>query len=109
MAINKRKSAVEAFIALPNAEKDKIAKEFDREFRIEETQPLTPEERRRWSQIVRRDRKTRAYTKSGGGARRVPVSIEPGLLRRADAFAKRKGVSRSQLVAHGLELALAEE
>ena len=101
----KQKCAVESFIALPDAEKERIAKQFDREFSIEETQPLSPEERRRWSQILRQDRKHRS---SPNGARRVPIQIPPDLLRRADAFARRKGLSRSELVARGLELALSE-
>jgi metal-responsive CopG/Arc/MetJ family transcriptional regulator len=37
------------------------------------------------------------------------VSIEQGLLQRADALAKRRGISRSQLISRGLELALAEK
>jgi len=108
MAMKKKKSAVEAFIALPDSEKDRIAKQFDRAFSIEDTQPLSPGERRRWSKILRQNRKMRGRPRVGLGAQRVPVSLERGLLRRADAFAKRKGVSRSQLVARGLELALAE-
>jgi hypothetical protein len=42
----------------------------------------------------------------GEGAKIVPISIERGLLRRADAFAKRYKLSRSQLLAEGLRLAM---
>jgi hypothetical protein len=44
--------------------------------------------------------------KVGEGAKIVPISIERGLLRRADAFAKRHKLSRSQLLAEGLRLAM---
>jgi hypothetical protein len=42
----------------------------------------------------------------GEGAKIVPISIERGLLRQADAFAKRHRLSRSQLLAEGLRLAM---
>jgi metal-responsive CopG/Arc/MetJ family transcriptional regulator len=42
----------------------------------------------------------------GGGAKRVPVSIERGLLHRIDEYAKAKGMSRSQLIARGAEMVL---
>jgi hypothetical protein len=38
----------------------------------------------------------------GQGAERVLISIERGLLSEADAFAKRHGKSRSELIAEGL-------
>src|SRR2546430_103717 len=43
----------------------------------------------------------------GKGAARVPVSLERGLLKRIDAFAKRNGVSRSQVLARGAETVIA--
>lgn len=108
MAKKPKPSPVEDFIALPDAQKELIARRFDREFSLAETQPLSATERKEWARIMRQDRKQRGRPRVGLGAQRVPVSIERGLLHRADAFAKRKGVSRSQLVARGLELALAE-
>jgi metal-responsive CopG/Arc/MetJ family transcriptional regulator len=42
----------------------------------------------------------------GKGAKIVPVSIERGLLKDADAFAKRHRLKRSQLVAEGLRLVM---
>jgi hypothetical protein len=42
----------------------------------------------------------------GEGAAIVPISIERGLLRQADAFAKQHQLKRSQLVAEGLRLAM---
>jgi hypothetical protein len=44
----------------------------------------------------------------GEGAKIVPVSIERGLLRQVDRFAKRHKLKRSQLVAEGLRMLLAK-
>lgn len=42
----------------------------------------------------------------GQGAKIVPVSIERGLLKEADAFARRHKLKRSQMVAQGLRLVM---
>jgi hypothetical protein len=42
----------------------------------------------------------------GKGAKIVPVSIERGLLKLADAFARQHGLKRSQMVAQGLRLVM---
>jgi hypothetical protein len=44
----------------------------------------------------------------GKGAKIVPVSIERGLLKQTDAFAKRHKLKRSQMVAQGLRLFMQE-
>jgi hypothetical protein len=44
--------------------------------------------------------------KIGAGAQIVPVSIERGLLKQADAFAQRHALKRSQMVAEGLRLVM---
>lgn len=44
----------------------------------------------------------------GEGAKIVPVSIERGLLRQVDRYAKRHKLKRSQLVAEGLKMLLAK-
>ena len=59
----------------------------------EKLRPLTPAQRRRW-QAAKRGR-----PKKPPGTRSVPtlITVEPQLLRRVDAYAKRAGLSRSQL------------
>lgn len=59
-------------------------------------------------------RRARAHAKAkmgrpviGEGATIVPVSIERGLLRQVDRFAKRHKLKRSQLVAEGLKMVMA--
>jgi hypothetical protein len=44
--------------------------------------------------------------KIGKGAKIVPVTVERGLLKQADDFARRHGLKRSQMVAQGLRLVM---
>ncbi len=44
----------------------------------------------------------------GKGAKIVPVSIERGLLKKADSYARRHKLKRSQMVAKGLRLVMAK-
>jgi hypothetical protein len=95
----KRKSPVETFLALSDDEKSAAVREFDAP--SEDGYgfgQLSPESRKLWQKAKRK----RGRPKIGAGAAKVLVSVERGLLRRADAFAKREGISRSQLFARGL-------
>jgi hypothetical protein len=42
----------------------------------------------------------------GNGSEKINITIERGLLKDADRFAKRSGLSRSQLIASGLQAIL---
>ncbi|HZN63766.1 MAG TPA: hypothetical protein VFB66_00570 [Tepidisphaeraceae bacterium] len=99
MAKGKKKlSAVAKFLALSDEEKDRVVAEFDKPFIGDTFGPPPPEAIKQ----LRRARK-RGRPKVGSGAVQVSVAVERTLLRRADAFAKRNGLNRSQLVARGLE------
>ena len=63
----------------------------------DEFKPMTASDRRLHRQARRRGR-----PKVGGGAKRVMITVEMGLLKAADDFAKRSGISRSELVASGI-------
>src|SRR5437868_12287683 len=103
--IRKRKlTPIEAFNALSVEQKEAEYGSVDREFSRAETRPLTPAQRKAWQKF--RERRRRGRPKIGQGARTVSLTIERGLLRRADALAKREGVSRAQIVARGLEMLL---
>jgi hypothetical protein len=91
------------FLALPDDEKEGIYQHFNRPFRPEQLRPLTPKMRRAWNKFRQRHR---GRPKVGEGAERVLVTIERGLLRQADEYAKRNGVTRSALMANGLLLAM---
>jgi hypothetical protein len=98
--------AVDRFIALPDEEKERIYQEIDRKTPEElwaESRPLTPAERRRLGRFKR----GLGRPKTGEGAKAVNITVEQALLRRADSWAKDHGMTRAQLVARGLELAMA--
>jgi hypothetical protein len=66
--------------------------------------PLTKEQRAKHRRANARAKAGRP--KIGAGAQIVPVSIERGLLRQVDAFARRHEMKRSQMVAEGLRLVM---
>ena len=73
---------------------DKLA----RSITLEKLRPLTPELRRRWAEAKR------GRPKKPAGTKAVPtlITVEPTLLRRIDAYAKKAGISRSQLFAEAV-------
>jgi hypothetical protein len=88
--------------AMTKKELEADAARFDREFIVRESHPLSPELERRWKKASRK----RGRPRVGKGARKVLVSIERDLLRRSDAFARQKKISRSQLIAQSLQAVL---
>ena len=96
---------VARFMALSDEEKAAELAPFERgEVPLSESRPLNAQERKRWSRIQRRLRRGRP--RIGGGAKILSVSIESGLLKKADAFAKSRKLNRSQMVAEALRLLL---
>lgn len=77
---------------------------FDQLLVVDESRPLTAAERGDWKRIKRGGR-----PKVGQRHKRISVTIENGLLKRATALAKKRRVSRSKLVALALEQALSRE
>ncbi len=77
-------------------------KRFDEDFVFEKGKPLTAADRKRHAVAWKRGR-----PRIGLGAEKVRVTIEKGLLREADLFARASGMSRSELVARGLRAILA--
>ncbi len=78
-------------------------KDLDEEFAFEKARPLTAKARREHGLAAKRGR---GRPTVGMGATNVLVSMEKGLLSKADSFAKRHKMSRSELVAVGLKLAM---
>jgi hypothetical protein len=75
-------------------------REYDRgELPDDVGEPMTPEERARWSN----GKRGRGRPRKGLGAVNVLISFERGLLDRADAFARGHGIGRSALVAEALD------
>jgi len=95
----------DVFDALPAAEKERIFQGIERQTpaqRLAESRPLNRRER-----AIRRSIKRKAgRPRIGKGTTNISVSLEKGLLKRADAYARRRGMSRSELIARGVEVLL---
>lgn len=101
----KRSNPIDAFIALPHAEKERIWQEIDGKTHdqlLAESRPLNAKERAQW----RKFKNKAGRPQIGKGAKMVALSIELGLLKRADAYAMQHGLKRSELIAKGLETVL---
>ena len=76
------------------AELAQATREFEKPFVFEKARPMTTAERAQ----ERKLRRHRGRPKVGAGAKKVSISLEGGLLRKADALAKKEGVNRSELI-----------
>jgi hypothetical protein len=94
MAVKKTKTDEADFQAL-----DRLAHRIT----PEQLRPLSPRQQRRW------DAAKRGRPKKMPGTKAVPtlITVEPQLLRRADAYAKKSGLSRSQLFSDALRRRIA--
>jgi len=110
--MNKQKSYYQRFMEMSDAEREQEVAQFDREFIADEFKPLTPAQRRKWNKLQAamkaEHRKAVGRPKKGAGVKVISLSVEKNLLERADAAAKKNDLTRAQLVARGLELALAK-
>ncbi|HEX3313838.1 MAG TPA: hypothetical protein VHR72_03050 [Gemmataceae bacterium] len=80
-------------------ELDKEVAKFDQEFIADTAKPLTAQERHRDEKAGRK----RGRPQIGTGAKRVLITMESSLLNRSDNYAERHGLTRSALIARGLE------
>jgi hypothetical protein len=93
--------------AMSDAEKAKLIADIDAqtpEQRLAESKPLTSAQRARWNKF----KKKMGRPKIGAGTQLISMTIEKGLLKRADAYAKRHGLKRTQLIAQGLRAVMGE-
>jgi hypothetical protein len=65
--------------------------------------PMTASERRTRQRVKRK----MGRPKIGNGVKRVMVSLESGLLKQSDGFAKKHHMSRSQMISAGLRRLMA--
>lgn len=94
----------EQFDALSAEQKEALWNYYDREIPLSEMRKPNAQERARMSRI----RRKAGRPKVGQGSKVVAVTIEKGLLHRADAFAKEHALKRAELVARGLKMVLGE-
>lgn len=80
-------------------------KEFDEEHVEDKFKPLTPEMRARWERA-----KAKSTAKDAeNGEQEIAVRLDKQLLDRCTALAKKKRISRDDLIARGLKAVLAAE
>src|SRR5260370_30568239 len=75
--------------------------EFDREGIADTFRPMAPAEEVAWRKATQK--RTRGRPRVGNGVKVISLGIEATLLKRADALAKKRRISRAKLVAEGLE------
>jgi hypothetical protein len=79
-------------------------REFDREHVADTFREMTPAEETAWRTAVEKPRRKRPIR--GNAVETVSVKIQASLLKRVDALAKKRGISRARLVAESLEAIL---
>jgi hypothetical protein len=98
----KKISEYERFMALSDEQKNREVAKYDRGIPFSETRPLTAGDRAR----LRRARK-RGRPQVGAGAKRIQVTMERGLLKQVDQYARRYRMSRAELLAMGARSVIA--
>jgi hypothetical protein len=98
-----RRDPVAEFLRLTEAERQRIVAEYERGVPRSELRPLTKAERARWERVKQG---RRGRPKVGKGVRVISLSVERGLLERADSYAQENGLTRAQLFARGLAAVL---
>ena len=90
------------FDRLNDAEKEKIYRQCER---------IRPEQGRRLNATDRRRHRAAGLSvgrpRVGRGAKRINISMEQGLLKIADAFAQKRGITRARLIADSIRAYLA--
>jgi hypothetical protein len=99
------KSSARKFTKMTGEQLAAATAEFDKEFVADAFAPLDDQGRARWGRIKRK----RGRPRRGQGAKVICVSVERGLLRRADALARRRRTTRAAVISRGLRAVLAAE
>jgi hypothetical protein len=101
----KKISEYERFMALTDAQKDAEVAVYDKHPEGFPSKPLR-ESDKTLHRLARARGRAVGRPMVGKGAKIVPVSIERGLLKEADSYARRHKLKRSQMVAEGLRLVM---
>jgi hypothetical protein len=99
----------DALRLIGHAEKERIFQEIEAESpesRLARSRPLNAKERRQWQRFQAKAKANMGRPKVGQGAKTISLTVEKSLLKQADVYAKRHGISRAQLVAQGLRAIL---
>ena len=96
------KGAARKYAAMGLSELQAATRAFDEEMIAATSKQLGPRERLAWEQAKRKPGRPR----KGAGVRVISVSVERGLLARADSLARELGMSRAALIERGLRAVL---
>jgi len=96
-----KKKPSKPYWEMTTAELREATKEFDKPLKRDTFRPLTPALK---AQLARAKRKLPGRPPVGNGAERVLITLERGLLKQSDVYAKKHGLSRSQLISRGLQM-----
>jgi hypothetical protein len=101
-----RGGAYARFMAMNPKQRAAEVAHYDRED-LSRGKALSPADKALHQRAAKRGARTKmGRPKIGKGAKIVPVTIERGLLKQTDRFAKQNGLKRSQVVAQGLRLVM---
>jgi hypothetical protein len=89
------------------AELEAVSRDFDRLDFSPGFRKAPAGEQSRHDRAIRQALRKRGRPPVGGGAERIQITVERTLLAQADELAKCERISRSELIARGLRLALA--
>jgi hypothetical protein len=93
--MKKKQSEYERFMALTPAQRRRETEAFETED-LSPGKPLTPRERKEFERIIRRESEGRPNEEN------IRISVDRGLLTRADRLARRRHMNRSQVFEEGL-------
>ncbi len=94
----KRKTTQKKYWEMTTAELAEATKEFDGEIDESRFKPLSPKERAAWDKIMAAPAKSIMLRSK----RTVEISIDPKLVDAIDSIAKKKHLTRSELIEQGL-------
>jgi hypothetical protein len=101
----KSKKPSKPYWEMTTEELREATKQFDEEFVGDKARPLSPEMKARWEAA-----KAKADPPVNGKAEQtIAVRLEKSLLKRCTALAKKKRVSRDELITRGIRVLLAAE
>src|SRR5271156_1904259 len=98
MKRTKAMSGYHKFAALSPEEKEKVFRSLNDPDLMDKARPLSPAMKAAWARAKRKGGRPQV----GRGATRVLISVERGLLEDADAYARQRRLTRSELFSRGV-------
>jgi hypothetical protein len=87
------------FLSLTQPERDKVVTQFDQGVDFDQTRPLSPKGAALWKRAQRQV----MSPVPNKNPKAVVIAVDGALLKKSDEYARRVGISRSELIARGLK------